>query len=127
MYIQNMIKKIKANLILKIKFQIQCNISFYINFKFIIYYKIIRNEFKNAGYITAHVVNTCTSQCLFRDKDEKYQKYFNETAADHEFAIWDPLYINPLNYYDLGIGPSAISRRCLYGNDTSGFMYEYGK
>lgn len=37
------------------------------------------------------------------------------------------MYINPDNYYDVAQGPSSISRRCLYGNDTAAYMMEYTK
>jgi len=62
---------------------------------------------------------------LFREKYAYLQKYFDESPADHEFLNWDPLYVNPDNYYDLAKGPSSISRRCLYNNDTSAFMMDY--
>lgn len=83
-------------------------------------------EFINAGYITGHATNTCTSECSFRRDFIDYKPYFKEGQADHELLVYDPQYMNPDNYWSWNIGINSIYRRCLYGTDTNAHVLRYG-
>lgn len=83
-------------------------------------------HFKEAGFIVGHSMNTCTSCCLFRTQYQDMRPFFLEEPADHEMTMWDPSYINPKNYYDMQGGPNSAKRRCLYGDDTCSYVFDYG-
>ncbi|KRX03124.1 Alkaline-phosphatase-like, core domain [Pseudocohnilembus persalinus] len=89
--------------------------------------KSLFNNFKDAGYIVAHAMNTCSSKCILRGFASKNQYKFKDEPADHELMILDPMYINRQNYFDTTKGINSIYRRCLYQKDTNEFAFEYGK
>ena len=88
-------------------------------------YSIIK-YFKNKGYITCGSENLCHRE-LFAIQG--YKNEFTEFESfDHEnYALFcDPNYCVPNNPFGFFQGMYSIYRRCLYGKDTSEYVFEYG-
>ena len=86
----------------------------------------ILKYFKNKGYITCGSENLCHRE-LFAIQG--YKNEFTEFESfDHEnYALFcDPNYCVPNNPFGFFQGMYSIYRRCLYGKDTSEYVFEYG-
>ena len=71
---------------------------------------LITKFFKENGYITSLVHDTCS-----RDNTRSYHNFTLEEIYDHEFLICDP---NNDNF-------SLYSKRCLYGKQNIEYLLEY--
>ena len=86
----------------------------------------ILKYFKNKGYITCGSENLCHRE-LFAIQG--YKNDFTEFESfDHEnYALFcDPNYCVPNNPFGFFQGMYSVYRRCLYGKDTSEYVFEYG-
>jgi hypothetical protein len=83
--------------------------------------------FKDNGYITGQSFNMCMKQ-LF-DLEGGNVGGFNNENFDHEnnHISCDPNYTMPRTPFAILNGPYGMKRRCLYGKDTSEYVFEYGK
>ena len=83
---------------------------------------------KEKGYITAQADNYCGT------KPYQIRKSFDHSKVkfeyfDHELIslFCDPNYYIYKDHFSLKKGPSAALRRCLYGQDTFHYIFEYSK
>ena len=84
---------------------------------------------KQNGFVTAHTHNLCSKESFEYDIDTIKKGNIELDEYDHEnIAMFcDPVYVDVDNPYPIFSGPYGALRRCLYGHDTSYYMFEYGK
>ena len=88
--------------------------------------KNILQYYKENGYITGQSLNFCTNE-LFPIYDFN-KKLVDTNLFDHENngMFCDPNYQNPQYPFSSTYGPYSIWRKCLYGNDSFNYVFEYG-
>ncbi len=88
--------------------------------------KLIYNQFKEKGFITAHSVDFCTSIPFYYEHNDT--NIFHWENFDYEFfsIFCDPNFT--VFGKELGItqGPYSVFRRCLYGKDAFEYVLEFG-
>jgi hypothetical protein len=83
--------------------------------------------YKEKGFITSTVDNSCGRE--FYDIEPGNIEKFQFEAFDHDANLigCEPNYTVPGHPFAILNGPYGMKRRCLYGKDTSHYVFEYGK
>jgi hypothetical protein len=83
--------------------------------------------FKEKGYILGQAHNYCGRE--FYDLEPGNIEKFVFDPFDHEANLLgcDPNYCVPGHPFAMLNGPYGMKRRCLYGKDTSWYVFNYGK
>ena len=83
--------------------------------------------FKDKGFILGQAHNNCGRE--FYDLEKGNIEDFNWIQFDHEGNVFacDPNYTLPGHPFAMFNGPYGMKRRCLYGKDTSHYVFQYGK
>ena len=83
--------------------------------------------YKEKGFITGQAHNYCGRE--FYDLEPGNIENFSWEAFDHEANLLgcDPNYSVPGHPFAIFNGPYGMKRRCLYGKDSSWYVFDYGK
>ena len=89
--------------------------------------KNIETELSEKGYITAHADGFCKTRVINYDIGDEVEKNIQESHWDHEFIAptCDEEIFDNNDPYGPFVGPYSSVRRCLFGNDVSGYMLDY--
>lgn len=87
----------------------------------------VNKYYKDKGFIIGQAHNNCGRE--FYDLEPGNIQNFKWEPFDHEANIYscDPNYTVPGHPFAMFNGPYGMKRRCLYGKDTSHYVFEYGK
>jgi hypothetical protein len=83
--------------------------------------------YKEKGFVTGQGHNYCGRE--FYDLEPGNVEKFQFESFDHEANLLgcDPNYSVPGHPFAIFNGPYGMKRRCLYGKDTSWYVFDYGK
>jgi hypothetical protein len=87
----------------------------------------VNKYYKDKGFILGQAHNNCGRE--FYDLEPGNIENFKWEPFDHEANVFscDPNYTVPGHPFAMFNGPYGMKRRCLYGKDTSHYVFEYGK
>ena len=90
-----------------------------------IYTNIIQ-DFKKAGFITAHSVDMCSKE-VWEPEKEPNDIIFNTWDHENIAMFCDPSYIDRDSMYSIFKGAYSLLKRCFYGKEIHDYIFEYGK